>query len=234
MKALFIIDMLNDFYSGTLKVPNVETILNNIKLEINKAKKEGYLVFFICDSHDKDCHEFAKYPEHCIKDTWGSKIIDELETDNCIIIEKDTFDTFYKTDVDALISKYDIKEVILTGVCTEICVLSAVVGFSCRNIKVTIPEGTTKGLTEETENAAKIVMNAFFIDNKLNTKSIYSDFIDKILEGINESDKCTYNNYGNPYKDSSHSDFAFEAGRINREEEITDYITDLQKELNNE
>jgi ureidoacrylate peracid hydrolase len=62
-----------------------------------------------------------------IRDTWNSDILDELEprADDTVIY-KTRFSGFYKTDLDARLRDLDIKNLIVTGCTTSICVESTV------------------------------------------------------------------------------------------------------------
>jgi ureidoacrylate peracid hydrolase len=62
-----------------------------------------------------------------IRDTWNSDILDELEPRaDDIVIYKTRFSGFYKTDLDARLRDLDIKNLIITGCTTSICVESTV------------------------------------------------------------------------------------------------------------
>lgn len=82
MKALLVIDMLRDFIEkeGALETgPAGRDIIPFVKEKINEFRKLGYPIIYICDNHEINDKEFDMFPAHCIKDTEGSKIIDELE-----------------------------------------------------------------------------------------------------------------------------------------------------------
>jgi ureidoacrylate peracid hydrolase len=62
-----------------------------------------------------------------IRDTWDTDIVPELKPQpNDIVIYKTRFSGFYKTDLDAMLKKFGIKYLIVTGVTTSICVESTV------------------------------------------------------------------------------------------------------------
>ncbi|MBN1298065.1 MAG: cysteine hydrolase [Actinobacteria bacterium] len=124
-KALFIVDMLNDFVrdGAPLKVAGIEKIIEPIKIEIKKARKLKYPVIYICDSHDKNDIEFKLYPPHAIKGTHGADIIDELRPQSKdTIIHKKTLSSFYKTGLEKIMREKKIAEIILTGCIANICI----------------------------------------------------------------------------------------------------------------
>src|SRR6266550_594665 len=62
-----------------------------------------------------------------IRDTWDTDIVPELKPQgNDIVLYKTRFSGFYQTDLDAILKKFGIKYLIVTGVTTSICVESTV------------------------------------------------------------------------------------------------------------
>ncbi|MDY0235281.1 MAG: isochorismatase family cysteine hydrolase [Gudongella sp.] len=127
MKALLVIDMLKDFIEkdGALETgPTGRDIIPFIKEKIQEFRKSGYPVIYLCDSHETNDKEFDMFPPHCVKDTEGSKIIDDLEVlDEDKIIRKRRYSAFYGTDLDLFLRENNVNEIYLVGVCTNICVL---------------------------------------------------------------------------------------------------------------
>ena len=94
-KLLIVVDMQNDFVTGSLANPAAEKIIPNI-VEKLKAKDYTYLIF-TRDTHQKnylETQEGKNLPvEHCIEGTKGWEIVPELQefTKNAFIIDKPTF-----------------------------------------------------------------------------------------------------------------------------------------------
>ena len=62
-----------------------------------------------------------------IRDMWDTDIVPELKPQlNDIVLYKTRFSGFYQTDLDAILKKFGIKYLIVTGVTTSICVESTV------------------------------------------------------------------------------------------------------------
>jgi nicotinamidase/pyrazinamidase len=127
MKALLVIDMLNDFIDekGTLSVgPVGKTLIPFISQKIDEFRKEDNPIIFICDYHEKDDKEFDMFPPHCIAKTFGSEIIKDLDVkEGDKIIRKRRYSAFYGTDLDLYLREKGIDKIYLVGVCTNICVL---------------------------------------------------------------------------------------------------------------
>lgn len=103
MKALLVIDMLNDFVNedGALPVPDARTLVPSINREIKQCREEASPIIFVCDAHDKEDREFKAWPKHAVDGTEGAKIIYELDRrDSDIIIKKKRYSAFYDTRLE--------------------------------------------------------------------------------------------------------------------------------------
>jgi Amidases related to nicotinamidase len=71
-----IVDMLNDFITGSLACNNAEEAVKQTVDYINKHKDMD--VFYICDSHPKTHCSFTEnggtWPNHCVKGSFGGEI----------------------------------------------------------------------------------------------------------------------------------------------------------------
>ncbi|WP_416198916.1 MAG: cysteine hydrolase [Sporanaerobacter sp.] len=127
MKALLVVDMLNDFIyeNGVLYTGKAgEEIVDFIREKIVSFREEKDSVIFICDNHEIDDKEFDMFPPHCLANTEGSKIIKELEVKKeDKIIKKRRYSAFFGTDLDLYLREKGIDELYVVGVCTNICIL---------------------------------------------------------------------------------------------------------------
>lgn len=127
MKALLVIDMLNDFINENGSLYTGEAGKNIIGFVVNKIKTfrgNGYQVIYICDNHENDDKEFEMFHPHCIANSEGSKIINELDVKKGDkVIKKRRYSSFFGTDLDLYLREKEIDELYLVGVCTNICVL---------------------------------------------------------------------------------------------------------------
>ncbi len=153
MKALLIIDMLNDFIKpeGVLYCgKKAEEIIPEIVRLKAEFKKAGYPVIYLCDAHDPEDEEFSAFPPHCIKGTKGAQVVDELSPDSTdLVIYKTRFSGFYKTNLEAILRSLKIKELYLTGVCTSICVMDTAGDAFYRGFKIKIPVKAVADFDEE-------------------------------------------------------------------------------------
>lgn len=130
MRALLVIDMLNDFIlkDGLLTCGESGLkIVGFVKEKISEHRDAGDKIIYICDNHEKDDKEFDMFDVHCVKGTEGSEIIKELEVkEEDKIIYKRRYSSFFGTELDLYLREKEITELYIVGVCTNICVLYTV------------------------------------------------------------------------------------------------------------
>lgn len=156
-RALLIIDMLNDFVlpGSPLEVPQARSIIPNIKRELDKARKEGIPVIYLCDRHQADDPEFQVWPPHAVKGTKGAEVVSELKPQpRDYIIAKATYSAFFETELDSLLRRLGVDELILTGVLTNICVLYTGADAYMRGYRVSVSEEQVAALDEENHRFA--------------------------------------------------------------------------------
>ena len=158
-KALIVIDMQNDFITGSLKNAEAERILPLIVQRVNEF--DG-AIFATRDTHQADylqSPEGAHLPvEHCIENTKGWQIapllMQALQAKKATFLDKPTFG-YLGWGVLAFVD-----EVELVGTCTDICVVS-----NALILKAMFPALTVKvngalcaGTSESNHKAALAVM----------------------------------------------------------------------------
>ena len=171
MDALVVIDMQNDFISGSLKGKNTEKLLDKVVEKVEEFKGE---IIYTLDTHYEDylkTKEGENLPiEHCIKGTWGHEIADELKEtksfDRSKKFEKNTFASIELGEyLKSLDEKEGIDSIYFLGLVTDICVVSnalLVKGFLPEK-NIYIYKDLTEGLTEEKKAAAISVMESCHI-----------------------------------------------------------------------
>lgn len=150
MKALFVIDMQNDFAKkgGALYFDGADSIIPNVLNLIEEYKKQNLPIIFTQDWHEENDKEFEIWPKHCIKNSYGAEIIDEIKEaiknyKNVFFIKKSRYSAFYKTNLDEIIKSLNITEADVAGLVTNICVLFTVEELRNRDIKVNVFKDAT-------------------------------------------------------------------------------------------
>lgn len=154
MKTLIVVDMQNDFVDGALGTKEAVEIVENVRNKIKEYCENGDKIIFTRDTHFDDylkTNEGKNLPvKHCIKDSRGWQIVDELEVSNAIYIDKPTFGY---TEWN----KFDLgDEIELIGLCTDICVVSnaLIIKALYPEASVTVDSNCCAGVTPETHEAA--------------------------------------------------------------------------------
>jgi nicotinamidase-related amidase len=113
--ALIIIDVQNGMFLDTNPVYNGEMLIHNLKYLINKARLNITPICYI--QHNASA---GKPLEIWTK---GWEIHPEITPQKGdIIIQKETPDSFFNTNLDEELKKQGINHVILTGIQSEVCV----------------------------------------------------------------------------------------------------------------
>lgn len=158
MKALLVVDMLEDFLGegGALFCgKEARKIIPFVQERINQAHQERALVIYICDAHREDDLEFRMFPQHCLEGTKGARIIEELKVqDSDIVIKKTRYSGFYGTDLEKVLKEHQVEEVEIVGVCTSICVMDTVGDLRNRDYKVTVFKEGVADFDEEAHQFA--------------------------------------------------------------------------------
>lgn len=156
-KTLIVVDMQKDFIDGSLGTKEAVAIVENVKKKIQEYRDRGDEIIFTRDTHQMDymsTNEGKHLPvEHCIEGTEGWKIQAELEVPEAIYIDKPTFG-YLKWN------EYNLEEVELIGLCTDICVVSnaLIIKALYPEIKVTVDASCCAGVTPESHAAALTTM----------------------------------------------------------------------------
>lgn len=161
-RLLIVVDMVNGFVKeGKMADPYIQHIIeeNVLLIESFLANENG--VAFIKENHNKDCAEFKRYPEHCINGTAEALLVDDLrkyEDLSLAYLKNCTCALFapqFLNDIDKMKS---LREVIVTGCCTDICVMNLVIPLKNyfdqidRDVKIIVPETAVETYNSPTHN----------------------------------------------------------------------------------
>ena len=168
-KALVIVDMLNDFIlpDGALYCgPTASAIVGPVKELLEQARANKNLIIYLCDAHKENDLEFNRFPKHCVKDTPGAQIIDELtpdtQTNRELLVRKTRYSGFYGTILGYILEANKVEEAIVCGVCTSICVHDTVGGLANRDIKVKIVENAVADFDQNNHTNALVRMKTLY------------------------------------------------------------------------
>lgn len=138
-KALFIVDLQNDFITGALAVPGAQEIIKPIETKIKRAYKDGWLIIYSRDWHPIDHSSFKVnggiWPIHCVQYSWGSELpvsTQKMLSDYAAQVvfkgqEKDLEQYSAYTDIaEMILSKNNVDSIEVCGLARDYCVKSTV------------------------------------------------------------------------------------------------------------
>lgn len=130
-QALIVVDVQNDFVTGSLAVPGAKDAIPKINVLINSAITDGNLIFYTRDWHVPDHPSFhihgGQWPQHCVMYTQGAEAPPELFMDRtkrviCKGMEKEAYSGFEGTPLARLLRYFNVKQVGIVGLATDYCV----------------------------------------------------------------------------------------------------------------
>ena len=147
-----IVDMINGFVKeGALSSNEVLSINDSVAQFTRFCKYEGIQTIALADEHTKDSTEFSTYPVHCLKGTAESALTDEIAgaDENIKVFGKNSTNGYLEPDVSEFIKNSGKNTFIITGDCTDMCViqfaLTLKADFNRRNVpcRVIVPYDLT-------------------------------------------------------------------------------------------
>ncbi len=126
-KMIFVIDMINGFCKeGVLadsKIMGIVPKLHEYLKEYDGEKIE------IRDSHTMNSLEFKAFPPHCLENTLESDGIEELKDVllDAKLFKKDSTSALFAPGMMEYLEQEKPEEIIVTGCCTDICILNFVI-----------------------------------------------------------------------------------------------------------
>ena len=142
MKALIVVDMLEDFVHGKLANPRAERIIEPLQRLLEHARRRGWVVVFSNDAHRPGDPELQIWGEHAMAGDPGAEVIGELEPhpgERELVSPKRAYGAFDDTGLDEQLRALGVDEVVITGQHTNICVRHSSYGALVRGYKITIP-----------------------------------------------------------------------------------------------
>lgn len=160
--VLLMIDYTNDFVADqgalTCGQPG-QAIANRMITLADQTLAAGGWVILPTDVHtpnDPYHPETKLFPSHNVRGTWGREFYGPLadwyaqhqHDDRVWMMDKTRYSAFAGTSLDIDLRSRKINHVILTGVCTDICVLHTAVDAYNLNYRITVPQTAVAALNE--------------------------------------------------------------------------------------
>ncbi len=165
-RALVILDMFNpfDFERADQLLKNTKPIAAKIAGLRARAKKARVPVIYVNDNFDHWRSDWTAITSHCLRKGSRSEPVAKLlipDSDDYFVL-KPKYSVFYLTCLEQLLEDIGAKEIILTGIAADICILFTVHDASVRNFKVTVPRDCVAAeTTKQKRNALELMKKAF-------------------------------------------------------------------------
>jgi nicotinamidase/pyrazinamidase len=172
--ALIVVDVQNDFAdpSGQLHVPEGESIIPTINLEIERALSADATVVYTQDWHPESTPHFEKdggiWPVHCVMGTWGAELHPDLAVKGEVIrkgshgedgysgfTERDPFSGDEKpTVLEQTLRSKGVQKAIVVGLATDYCVKATALDAIERGLDVTVLSEAVRAVNREPNDEA--------------------------------------------------------------------------------
>ena len=168
--ALLVIDMQNDFLLPDAPVPapgglDLVPVISGLA---GACRKTGFPVVFTQEMHRADLSDFGIEldfePPHCLEGTPGMDVVAGLEPHpgDVVIQRKRRYDAFLGTDLDLALRTRGVDNLLVTGVCTDICVICTVHHARNLDYRCVVLSDAVAGTTSERHRAALMCMEHVF------------------------------------------------------------------------
>jgi nicotinamidase-related amidase len=155
MRALIIVDMLNDFVDGKLANPKAQAIIAPLQQLLQHARDEDWVVVFSNDAHKPGDPELRVWGEHAMAGTREAEVIPQLAPrEGEIVSPKRVYGAFDFTGLDEQLKERGVDEVVITGQHTHICVRHSSYGALIRGYAITVPRDAVCGFEGVDEEEA--------------------------------------------------------------------------------
>ena len=162
--AVVVVDMINDFVSGTLKCERAVKIIPNIQRLLDFARKKKIPVIYTNDTHLPGIdEEFEIWPQHALVGTKGAEVIKELEpVKGDYVLQKRRYSAFFGTYLDLLLRELKVETLMLVGLVTNVCIQNTAGDAFFRGYRVIVPEDCVEATSEEAQKAGIEYMKTIY------------------------------------------------------------------------
>ena len=149
--ALLLIDVINDFdfAEGEQLLKLAMPVGKNIAALKKRAKDAGIPAIYVNDNFGRWQSDFKKIVAHCRNSRGKSFVEMLLPDDDDYFVLKPKHSGFYSTTLSLLLTHLTTKNVILTGIAGNNCVLFTANDAYMRDMKVFVPSDCVVSNTEE-------------------------------------------------------------------------------------
>jgi ureidoacrylate peracid hydrolase len=168
--ALVAIDVQNDFCAKDgyfdrtgADLSLVEPAVNNLVSLIDDARSSGVMPIFVRSHYDDVYLSEAQNARRqrvgwkmplCVQNTWGVEFYKIAPKSGEVIVTKHRYDAFFNTDLELILRSNKIRNVIVAGVATNVCVESTLRSAFFRDFEVVIADDCCAARTTQAHESA--------------------------------------------------------------------------------
>lgn len=170
--ALLVIDPQRDFldpegavYCPSSSVGDTERVVKNIRTLVDTARAVDVPIIWTKESHRPDYADYGAEllsveMDHTIAGSDGERFIESLDVRESelppaeYLVRKRRYNCFHNTDLDHLLSTFDIDTLLIAGVTTNVCVHYTAQGAHERDFVFRVVEECTAGTSQSLHDAA--------------------------------------------------------------------------------
>ncbi|MCW1300895.1 MAG: isochorismatase family protein [Candidatus Nanoarchaeia archaeon] len=167
--SLIVVDLQNDFITGSLAVPGALKIIERVNKYITKFEKAGAKIFFTRDWHPITHSSFREnggiWPTHCVQGSYGAEFHPSLKIpQHARIIAKGTdprkeaYSGFDGTQLEQELRAFGITRVFICGVATEYCVRATVLDSLARGFETYLLEDAIAAVNLKPDDERRAVI----------------------------------------------------------------------------
>lgn len=135
--ALVVIDLQRDLCHDPRRDDQVRQVLPNILRLITSWRSRCLPVFYTRFELEPDDPQFARFgDQYCVRGTAGAEFIDEILPLQGTVVRKTKHSAFFDTDLEDQIRASLCDGVVLTGLQTQICILTTAADAHNRGLDV--------------------------------------------------------------------------------------------------
>jgi nicotinamidase-related amidase len=138
--------------------PGVKPVIANIRRLLDRFRAINGKIIHVQSVRTKEHPEFTVFgrPYGLLIGSPGAEFVEELKPaagEN--VVQKTSHDCFYKTSMEAVLEKLDLRacrdKIVVTGIGSSNCVYHAVIGFHIRNYYSIVPEDCIHGVHPQSQ-----------------------------------------------------------------------------------
>jgi ureidoacrylate peracid hydrolase len=167
--VLVVIDVQNDFCAKDgyfdrtgADLDLVEPAVSNMIELISAARSAGVRIIYVKSHYDPVYLSRTQNERRrrvgwdiplCRQGTWGAEFYRVAPTDGDVVVIKHRYDSFFNTDLELILRSNDIRNLVLAGVATNVCVESTLRSAFFRDFEVVLAEDCCAARTMPAHNA---------------------------------------------------------------------------------